>query len=71
MTSINICAELPVTDQAKPSPQRKVLALGLIRYKTNLNSQRGLPDEGEQIRVLGLMVVQDDVESDPFHTPTA
>ena len=66
MTSIHICAELPAIGTTKPAPQRKMLAIGLIRCKLTSASSRCETGEPEDIHVLGLMVIEDDVESRSF-----
>ena len=66
MTSINICAELPIMGATKPFSTRKLLAIGLVRYKFNPGRSEG---EGpavkpEEINVLGMVMIEDEVESE-------
>ena len=64
MTSIHICAELPKMDKHRPASKRKMLAMGFIRCKITPASISGQQGEPEDVRVLGLMVIEDEVESE-------
>ncbi len=55
MTSVTINAQLPAP---APVQKRKVLAFGLIHYKTTaLQAEETRP--AEDLRVMGLMMVED------------